>query len=79
MYLQKIKADGTGLQNVIQEKVTFLYDISPDGKWLAVWTASGTDINLPFRRERPHAVMLALRLGRRRGARDHAADCELVW
>jgi hypothetical protein len=46
MYLQKIKADGTGLEKVIQEKVTFLYDISPDGNWLAVWTAAGTDIKI---------------------------------
>jgi Tol biopolymer transport system component len=41
MYLQKIKADGTGLEKVIQEKV---YDISPDGKWIAVWSAAGTDV-----------------------------------
>jgi len=46
MYLQKINADGTGLEKVIQEKVTFLYDISPDGKWLAVWTAAGTDVKI---------------------------------
>jgi serine/threonine protein kinase len=45
-YLQKIKADGTGLQRVIPEKAMFLYDISPDGKWLAVWTTAGTDIKI---------------------------------
>ena len=45
-HLQRIKADGTGLERVIQEKVTFLYDISPDGKWLAVWTTAGTDIKV---------------------------------
>jgi Tol biopolymer transport system component len=46
MYLQKIKADGTGLQKVIPEKTMFLYDISPDGKWLAVWTSAHTDIKI---------------------------------
>ena len=46
MYLQKIKPDGTGLEKVIQEKVTFLYDISPDGKWLAVWTTAGTEVKV---------------------------------
>ncbi len=46
MYLQKINADGSGLQRVIPEKTTFLYDISPDGKWLAVWTTAGTDIKI---------------------------------
>jgi Tol biopolymer transport system component len=46
MYLQKIQADGTGLQRVIPEKATFLYDVSPDGKWLAVWTSAHTDIKI---------------------------------
>ena len=46
IYLQKVKADGAGLQRVIPEKVAFLYDISPDGKWLAVWTSAETDIKI---------------------------------
>jgi eukaryotic-like serine/threonine-protein kinase len=46
MYLQKIKADGSGLQRAIPEKAMFLYDISPDGKWLAVWTSARTDIKI---------------------------------
>jgi serine/threonine protein kinase/Tol biopolymer transport system component len=46
MYLQKIKADGTGLQRVMPEKAMFLYDISPNGKWLAVWTSAQTDIKI---------------------------------
>ena len=45
-YVQKVKSDGTGLERVVPEKATFLYDISPDGKWLAVWTAAGTDIKV---------------------------------
>jgi serine/threonine protein kinase len=40
MFLQRIKPDGTGLQKVIPDQVTFLYDISPDGKWLATWVGS---------------------------------------
>jgi Tol biopolymer transport system component/tRNA A-37 threonylcarbamoyl transferase component Bud32 len=46
IYLQKIKTDGTGLQRAIPEKAMFLYDISPDGKWLAVWTSARTDIKV---------------------------------
>jgi serine/threonine protein kinase/Tol biopolymer transport system component len=37
MFLQRINADGTGLQKIIPEKAAFLYDISPDGKWVAAW------------------------------------------
>ena len=39
-FLQRIKSNGTGLQQVVPEKVVFLYDISPDGKWLSVWVGS---------------------------------------
>ena len=46
MYLQKIKSDGTGLQRIIPDKAMFLYDISPDGNWLAVWTSARTDIKI---------------------------------
>ena len=46
MYLQKIRPDGSGLQRVVPEKTIFLYDISPDGKWLAVWTEARTDIKI---------------------------------
>ncbi len=45
-YLQRIKADGTGLQRAIPERAAFLYDISPDGKWLAVWMSARTDIKI---------------------------------
>jgi Tol biopolymer transport system component len=41
-FLQKIRPDGTGLQKVVPNTTAFLYDISPDGKWLAVWVS--TDI-----------------------------------
>ena len=44
MLLQKIEADGTGLQKISPEKAIFLYDVSPDGKWLAVWF--GRDIKI---------------------------------
>jgi Tol biopolymer transport system component/predicted Ser/Thr protein kinase len=44
MHLQKIQADGTGLQTITPDKALFLYDISPDGKWLAAW--SGRDIKV---------------------------------
>ncbi|HWC99537.1 MAG TPA: protein kinase [Candidatus Sulfopaludibacter sp.] len=44
MYLQRIEADGTGLQKIIPEQANFLYDISPDGKWVSVWV--GRDIRV---------------------------------
>ncbi len=45
-YIQAIQPDGTGLRRVIPEKAPFLYDISPDGKWLAAWVDAGTDIKI---------------------------------
>jgi eukaryotic-like serine/threonine-protein kinase len=44
MFLQTMKADGTGLRRIVPDRVVFLYDISPDGKWLAAWV--GADVNL---------------------------------
>jgi eukaryotic-like serine/threonine-protein kinase len=44
MYLQAIKADGTGLRRVIGDPALYLYAISPDGKSLAAWV--GSDVNL---------------------------------
>jgi serine/threonine protein kinase len=44
MFLQTVKADGTGLHKIIQDRVVFLYAISPDGQWLAAWV--GADVNL---------------------------------
>ncbi len=45
-FLQAIKPDGTGLRRVTPERVLFLYDISPDGKWAAVWSGDKTAIKL---------------------------------
>jgi eukaryotic-like serine/threonine-protein kinase len=36
-FLHRIKDDGTGLQKVTPDPVKVLYDVSPDGKWAAVW------------------------------------------
>jgi len=44
MFLQSIKADGTGLRRIIPDRAVFLYAISPDGKWVAAWV--GADVNL---------------------------------
>jgi eukaryotic-like serine/threonine-protein kinase len=43
-FLQKINADGTGLRKIISDRVTYLYDISPDGKWLAAWVGADVDV-----------------------------------
>jgi eukaryotic-like serine/threonine-protein kinase len=40
--LQSIKSNGADLRNVIPDKVSYLYGISPDGRWLATWI--GTDV-----------------------------------
>ena len=44
MFLQQVKPDGTGLRRIIPDRAVFLYDISPDGKWLAAWI--GADVNV---------------------------------
>ncbi len=44
MFLQSIKADGTGLHKIMPERAVFLYAISPDGKWVAAWVQA--DVNL---------------------------------
>ncbi|HEV8132162.1 MAG TPA: protein kinase [Acidobacteriota bacterium] len=36
-YLYHIKEDGTGLRKVVSTPVLFIYDVSPDGKALALW------------------------------------------
>ena len=36
-HLNHITLDGSGLEQVVPEPVTYLYSISPDGKWLGVW------------------------------------------
>lgn len=44
MYLQKMHADGSGLQKIIADPAMFLYDVSPDAKWVAAWV--GSDIGV---------------------------------
>ena len=44
MYLQTIKADGTGLHKVMPNRAVFVYDISPDSKWVAAWV--GMNVNV---------------------------------
>jgi Tol biopolymer transport system component len=36
-FLYHVNADGSGLRRVVPNQVVFLYAVSPDGKWLAVW------------------------------------------
>ena len=35
--LYHVNVDGSGLRQVVPNHVFFLYDVSPDGKWLAAW------------------------------------------
>ena len=36
-FLYHVNTDGSGLQRVVPNPIVFLYSVSPDGKWLAVW------------------------------------------
>jgi len=36
-FLYHVNVDGSALQRVVPNQVLFLYDVSPDGKWLAAW------------------------------------------
>ena len=36
-FLYHVNVDGSGLQRVVPNQVLFLYDVSPDAKWLAAW------------------------------------------
>jgi hypothetical protein len=36
-FLYVIKEDGSGVRKVTPDPVKLLYDVSPDGKWVAVW------------------------------------------
>ena len=39
-FLYHVNTDGSALRRVVPNQVLFLYDVSPDGKWLAVWERS---------------------------------------
>jgi serine/threonine protein kinase/Tol biopolymer transport system component len=43
--LSRIAPDGTGLVRLVRDPARYLYDVSPDGKWGAVWT-TGEDVRL---------------------------------
>ena len=45
-FLYHVNTDGSGLQKVLPNQVLFLYDVSPDGKWLAVWEENESAIVL---------------------------------
>src|SRR5277367_2620469 len=39
-FLYHVNTDGSRLRRVVPNPIVFLYDVSPDGKWLAVWEQS---------------------------------------
>jgi serine/threonine protein kinase/sugar lactone lactonase YvrE len=45
-FLYHVNTDGSGLQKVVPNRILFLYDVSPDGKWLAVWEENESAIAL---------------------------------
>ncbi len=44
MFLYRIQPDGGGLRKVIAAPAAFIYDISPDGKWVAAWVGTAVAI-----------------------------------
>jgi Tol biopolymer transport system component/tRNA A-37 threonylcarbamoyl transferase component Bud32 len=40
LFLYNVSRDGSGLRKVVSTPVTFLYDVSPDGRWVAVWAGA---------------------------------------
>jgi Tol biopolymer transport system component len=42
-FVYRVKEDGSGLQKVISHAVYFLYGVSPDGKYVAVWATGSTE------------------------------------
>jgi len=45
-FLYHINTNGSDLQRVVPNAVLFLYDVSPDGKWVAVWEENENSIVL---------------------------------
>jgi len=46
MYLYRVKWDGSGLQKISPNRILFLYDVSPDGKWASVWELDNNTLAL---------------------------------
>ena len=43
-FLYHLNLDGSGLERIVPSHILYLYDVSPDGNWLAVW--EGMDVVL---------------------------------
>jgi hypothetical protein len=39
-YIYRIREDGSGFQKAFPNPINYLYDVSPDGKFVAAWAAS---------------------------------------
>jgi Tol biopolymer transport system component len=44
LFLYHVSANGNGLTKVVPNQVLFLYDVSPDGKWVAAWEGTAVVI-----------------------------------
>jgi hypothetical protein len=42
-FVYRVKEDGSDLQKVIPTPVYFLFGVSPDGKWIAVWVPGSSE------------------------------------
>jgi Tol biopolymer transport system component len=44
-YIYRINEDGSGLKKVSPDEAVFIYDASPDGKWIAAWMVGSSEQN----------------------------------
>ena len=44
LFLYRVGADGNGLAKVVPNQVLFVYDVSPDAKWVAAWEGNAVVI-----------------------------------
>jgi Tol biopolymer transport system component len=43
-YIYRIRDDGSGLQKPVPDPITYVYDVSPDGKALAAWSGAAVQV-----------------------------------
>lgn len=44
MFLYRVQPDGSGLKKVFEAPASFIYDVSPDSKWVAAWVGSAVNV-----------------------------------
>ena len=76
-FLYHVNTDGSALRRIISISCLFLYDVSPDGKWLAVWERSAIVLYSSDGATRK-MYLRKLRIGRGRRSRGDPAGGKVV-